>query len=41
MAEYMVADSDATVALPGDVPFEQAASLMCAGVRIATVSDEV
>lgn len=34
MAEYMVADADAAVALPDEVPFEQAASLMCAGVRI-------
>lgn len=32
MAEYMVAHADAAVQLPDDVPFEQAASLTCAGV---------
>lgn len=32
MAEYMVADAEAAVELPDDIPFEQAASLMCAGV---------
>lgn len=31
-AEYVVADSTATVPLPDDLPFEQAAPLMCAGV---------
>ncbi|KAK0855988.1 hypothetical protein LTR57_022301 [Friedmanniomyces endolithicus] len=34
MAEYMLADADETVLLPDEVPFEQAAPLLCAGVRI-------
>ena len=36
MAEYIVADADEAVRLP-DVPFEQAAPLMCAGVRFFTL----
>lgn len=32
MAEYSTADADNAVLLPDDVPFEQAAPLMCAGV---------
>lgn len=32
MAEYSLADPDSTVVLPDDLPFEQAAPLMCAGV---------
>lgn len=33
-AEYIVADAATTVALPDDLPFEQAAPLMCAGVSL-------
>lgn len=33
MAEYMSSDAEQTVLLPHGLPFEQAAPLMCAGVR--------
>jgi D-arabinose 1-dehydrogenase-like Zn-dependent alcohol dehydrogenase len=33
-AEYVVADADTTVLLPEGLEFEQAAPLMCAGVRL-------
>lgn len=33
MAEYMISDADNSVHLPDGLPFEQAAPLMCAGVR--------
>lgn len=33
MAEYMVADSESAMLLPDSLSFEQAAPLMCAGVR--------
>lgn len=39
MAEYMVADAEAAVELPDAVPFEQAASLMCAGVSLSLAGD--
>ena len=35
MAEYMIGDADNCVLLPDGVPFEQAAPLMCAGVRLS------
>ena len=33
MAEYMVSHAEQTFLLPDSLPFEQAAPLMCAGVR--------
>ena len=33
MAEYIIGDADNSVLLPDNLPFEQAAPLMCAGVR--------
>ncbi|KAK5689661.1 hypothetical protein LTR17_026187 [Elasticomyces elasticus] len=43
MAGYMLADADETVLLPDDVPFEQAAPLLCAGATTwaALVAAEV
>lgn len=38
MAEYIIGDADNTVLLPESLPFEQAAPLMCAGVRINSSS---
>lgn len=34
LAEYMVADPATTILLPDEVPFDQAAPLMCAGVSL-------
>lgn len=34
LAEFVVADADSSVLLPGGLEFEQAAPLMCAGVSI-------
>jgi len=34
MAEYMAADSESLVLLPDSLSFEQAAPLMCAGLRL-------
>jgi D-arabinose 1-dehydrogenase-like Zn-dependent alcohol dehydrogenase len=39
MAEYSLADPDSTVLLPDDLPFDQAAPLMCAGVSPAPLND--
>lgn len=36
MAEYSLADADNAVLLPDDIPWEQAAPLMCAGVGGST-----
>lgn len=38
-AEYLVADPSTTVRLPDDLSFEQAAPLMCAGVRPSSPRD--
>ncbi|KAL4981328.1 chaperonin 10-like protein [Aspergillus falconensis] len=40
LAEYVVADADASVLLPDGVEFEQAAPLMCAGATVWAALDE-
>jgi D-arabinose 1-dehydrogenase-like Zn-dependent alcohol dehydrogenase len=39
-AEYMITSDDAIVRIPADVPFEQAAPLMCAGATVWTAIKE-